>query len=215
MNIKCFRIYLREFPFRLCRQRKKMGTGRELGLSYASDWQCLSESPGARLAAHLYPSEVPRAADWDKLPRLKGWNTTSKHRVDQRWKQQAFPSGSSFRPSSLFGFHFGSDNAAERSLSCASVPRGTAGMERGFPCQQPLWGLGLAGLSSQASLMGKIYHFQQGREDWWSQSSRAELSCPRCTVGRRSAESSSTVKHQNSSAARALPGNQPCHSRYI
>lgn len=28
-----------------------MDMGRELGLNYASDWQCLSESPGARLAA--------------------------------------------------------------------------------------------------------------------------------------------------------------------
>lgn len=77
----------------------------------------LSGSASARaqelsLLPRLYPSEVPWAAGWDKLPRLKDWNTTSKQHVDQRWKQQAFPSGSSFRPFSLFSFHFESDNAA-------------------------------------------------------------------------------------------------------
>lgn len=113
---------------------------------------------------HLYPSEVPWAAGWDKLPRLKDWNTTSKHHVDQRWKQQAFPSGSSFRPFSLFSFHFESDNAAWPQPfmrlhssghrwhgACISLSGGSVGL--GFP-----------GFSSQASQMEKIYHFEQGRE---------------------------------------------------
>lgn len=112
MNIKCFCIYLREFPFRLCRHRKKWG--------WEGSWDwiiLLTGSASARaeehgLLPHLYPLEVPRAADWDKLPCLKDWNTTSKHHVDQRWKQQAFLAGSSFRPFSLFSFHFESDNAA-------------------------------------------------------------------------------------------------------
>lgn len=51
----------------------------------------------------------------------------------------------------------------ERSLSCASIPQDTGGMERVFPCQQAPWGLGFPRLSSQASLMEKIYHFEQGR----------------------------------------------------
>lgn len=51
----------------------------------------------------------------------------------------------------------------ERSLSCPSIPQGTGGMESVFPCQQAPRGLGFPGLGSQASLMEKINHFEQGR----------------------------------------------------
>lgn len=45
-------LYLFEgISFQTLQAEKKMGIGRELGLNYASEWQCLSESPGARLAA--------------------------------------------------------------------------------------------------------------------------------------------------------------------
>lgn len=36
-------------------------------------------------------------------------------------------------------------------------------MEQVFPCQQASWGIGFPGLSSQAPVMEKIYHYEQGR----------------------------------------------------
>lgn len=51
----------------------------------------------------------------------------------------------------------------ERSLSYAFIPQGTGGTEHVFPCQRASWGIGFPGLSSQASVMEKIYHFEQGR----------------------------------------------------
>lgn len=65
----------------------------------------------------------------------------------------------------------------ERSLSCSFIPQGTGGMERVFPCQQAPWGLGFPGLSSQASVMEKISHYEQGRARLmeWAQQSRALL----------------------------------------
>jgi len=107
MYIKCFCICLMEFPSRLRRQRKtwgQKGAGAELCCWLAVlQWE---------LCTSFKSIASPWAADLEKLPYLKDWNTTSKCRVDQKWKQKAFLAGSSFRPSSLLSFHFGSDNTA-------------------------------------------------------------------------------------------------------
>lgn len=130
---------------------------------------------------HFNPLVVPRAADWDKLPCLKGWNTTSKHYVDQRWKQQAFPAGSSFRPSSRFSFHFESDNAAwtrpfirlqssrhRWDGACISLSAGYMGHR-----------ISRAQLSS-IRVMEKIYQLEQGRCNTDGvDASEQGLSCPR------------------------------------
>lgn len=44
-------VYLFEGISFLTLQAEKTGMGRELGLNYATNWQCLSESRGARHAA--------------------------------------------------------------------------------------------------------------------------------------------------------------------
>lgn len=169
------------------------------------------------LLPRLHPSEVPWAADWDKLPCLKDWNTTSKHHVDQRWKQQAFLAGSSFRPFSLFSFHFESDNASWAQPficlhssrhrwygACISLSAGSGGV--GFP-----------GLSSQASLMEKIYHSEHGRA-WLMELARQSRGSPAPGTERganlqRAAQQLSTSVNLEHAVLRALPENQTRDSR--